>query len=259
MLESECRFDLRDESVFWLGILRDHSQFMFMAFPSSEKTAAQTAKNYEKVFSDLQKQVTSRFSDKLAQETVGRVEEFRCFQQDVLNRQLRCGISFNLPPLILEHTIAEAREFLLILDEVIPERNAALQDMHEHLLWLWDFTGHTDIIMLQLDPTEEIILTKAREFKRLFMALFYKSYSYQRMIKPQPDLLSNLAHLNRQSTQTSQDFIDYMALLKKDVEKCEVLGILPPLLLDHMIRETCYYIGKIKTRCPGPTDPAGAG
>ena len=176
-----------------------------------------------------------------------------------MRRTSTCSVAFNLPPLILEHTIAEAREFLLILDQIIPEKNVVLQDMHEHLLWLWDFTGHADIIMLQLDPTEEVILTGAREFKKLFMALFYKAYSYQKMIKPQPEPLSNLVYLNRQATEISKDFIDYMAALKKDVEKCEVLGILPALLLDHMTRETYYYLSKINAGCQETPGAPSAG
>jgi len=256
MLECPTRFNLREESLFWLEILRDHSEFMYLAFPPSEKADAKEAKHYTGVFSDLRKQAADRFSDKLLQEIRNQAQAFHSYQQCVLSRQLVCQIGFNLPPLALEETMAEAQEFLLILDQIIPEKNAALQDMHEHLLWLWNSTAHADVILAQLDPTEAILVTKVREFREVFAALFFKAYSYLKMIRPQPEPRPSLSYLNRQAAATAKDFIKYLAVLKEDVEKCKVLGILPALLLDHYMRETHYYLEKIAV-CHDPAPSAG--
>jgi|GEM_PF-5976561 len=259
MPETEGYFELKEECLFWLAILRDHGQFMYLAFPPSEKADAKEAQYYAGVFADLRQRVAGGLPEKLLSEIRNRVEDFRKYQQDVLHRLLTCSVGFNLPPLVLEETIDEAREFLLILDHVIPEKNPVLQDMHEHLMWLWNFTAHADAILMLLDPVEAIILTRAREFKKLFMALFYKAYSYGKMIKSRPECLANLIYLNREATTTSQEFIEYMGKLKCDVEECRVLGILPALLLDHMIREAHYYIGKIRGECPKDSASSGTG
>ena len=255
------------ESNFWLGILTDHTVFMFNSFSPKEKEDIQRTMAFNRSFEDLHNQVKALIDSSSIKETdieaiIMRSYNLTCdfllYQQHILYKRLKYEVALEMTPTFLEHMIREGKEFLRQLrylgdcmkltlpHELLPVRLS----MHQHKLWLPDAAGHAAFIQEGLDMTEKELLEIARAFQKDFEGLFFKAYELKGMLDPEYPDIPAVVYMNEQAVEKTTCFVQYLARIKNLVEEKKVLSVIEPLVPDHMMREEAYYLSKLKEAYP---------
>ncbi|MFN3822235.1 MAG: DUF2935 domain-containing protein, partial [bacterium] len=152
----------------------------------------------------------------------------------------------SLSPTFLKHTVDELDEYLLILPHLLSGTiPPPLPAVHYHLVWLLDAMGHSDIIACSVDMIEKGIQEKSEVFSKHFQELYLKAVEVAGYMRTNLQQFPFLTRFNSQVDLEMRIFIKFLNELEELTLPNELLGILSPLILDHMAREECYYLTKL--------------
>lgn len=244
-----------EEIYFWSGIMRDHGEFLITGLSSREPESINTADAFKNEFARLREKAqkalysgTAVSIPMLVSRTMTALTNFIAFKRIVLRRLLQCDIELNLPPTFVNHMINEAMEFYrtLCLSTSPASVNWTAENIQLHKIWLPDAAGHAASIAADLDPTETALIKEAEEFKNAFNHLFIKADELGKMLERSCLADGSLAGLNEQVKKKMQEFIHYLEKVKKLRVECKVLGVLKPIVPDHMLREENYFLTRLK-------------
>lgn len=241
--------DLLFEHRFWLQILGDHSRFIINALPCKEVDLVKKATSFKSLFDKLLNTARGDLSPKdLAQLTKAArsaSEELRIFKLYIISQQISGKISFNLPPTFVNHMVNELDEYLKLLNCFIEDQKPLLNPIHHHLLWLPDGSGHASSIASTLDMTEKDLIKLSKQFAKSFDNLYLKSIEFNGYMRTGICEFPALDRLNECADMEMNAFKQFLEDLKQCILEKKVLGIIDPLVPDHMYREECYYQTKL--------------
>lgn len=242
------------EIFFWSEIMRDHAEFQIMNISSREVQSIRTSQNFKNLFNQIHdeaERLINNPNNEQTEELVRRVMpiiiDFINYKQSLLRRLLQCDIEFNLPPTFINHMINEAMEFYRAISMLQSDApiNRTTENLFLHTKWLPDAIGHAANIMSTLDATETILIKEGETYKNTFTNLFIKATELEKML-PRTGLDNGaLELLNEEVIATMTDFIEYLENIEVLRENCKAMGVIPPLVPDHMIREERYYLSKV--------------
>lgn len=152
------------EHRFWLRILKDHSQFIHDSLYPSETEEIKKASSFIQQFTQLLAYVNSIDANNAVPFSVTvdeAVEQLKQFKFHILRKQLVGNINIHLPPTFINHMVNELEEYQIVLSylkkgEVPP----IFHELHHHLLWLLDASGHAGAIHDDLDGVEQRLKQK---------------------------------------------------------------------------------------------------
>ncbi len=236
----------RNEIIkFWSGIMRDHTDFILMNLSSKEMEMVEQAKYFKQQFNEININVVDSNYMYDIKKLIMDFINFKCL---ILKKLLTCVIEFNLLPTFVNHMINEAMEFYNDLEK--SERQLQIDIVNEnivlHKIWLADTAGHARSIAAFLDPIEQLEIKEANEFGDTFDSLLIKADELGKMLE-RTELDSNqLLYLNEQVILNVIKFINFLSKIKELSCQCKLLGIIKPIVPDHMIREANYYLDNIE-------------
>ncbi len=238
------------EHRFWLQILGDHSRFIFHSFSPKEVHLVQRAGHFIRTFDTLLEDARRPLTDEewipLSRNILAYVQALRDFKLELIKRHLVGNVSISLPPTFLNHTVNEIEEYLRILRYLtVGEVPQEVHPVHHHLLWLSDAAGHSATMNDLFDPTEKDLKKKSEQFTQHFEHFYLKAVELAGYLR------THLAHfpaLNRFNHEVELEiklFQTFLSELEEMRLNDEALGVLEPLMADHMYREECYYLLKL--------------
>lgn len=238
------------EHRFWLQILGDHSRFIFNALSPLEKDTILEAEHFIKLFDQLLEISRNEgLSDSdvhdLTLKAYRHAQELREFKLHLLKRHLSGEIRIELVPTFINHMLNELEEYLCILNFVMTKSIPKANPVHHHLLWLLDGAGHATAINTSLDDTEKMLKEKSRDFTARFEALYLKAVEIAGYLRTKQSNFPALNRFNREAEEEMLSFVGFMENLEELRLDNELLGRINPLILDHMLREECYYLTKL--------------
>jgi hypothetical protein len=240
-MENMARF----EHQFWLQILGDHSRFIMDALAPSEQENIKIASEFKQIFDSLLKRAESEDSIKLSVLAEKETLKLREFKLELLKKQLLGKVKVHLPPTFFNHMVNELDEYVRLLSyfksKQIPP---VFHELHYHLVWLLDATGHASAISANLDQVESTLIEKSDQFKKRFEHFYIKAVELAGYLRTN---LSNFPALEKMNTDVSLEmklFQNFLQEIKELKLSSKVLGNFPPLLADHMFREECYFLTK---------------
>lgn len=238
--------DMARENCFWLRIFRDHSQFMMGTLAPDQTGLIAQAQQFYQIFNQLLERTVDPTGSSF-QEAGRVVAEFRCYQLNIVNLQLAGQNPINLPPGALNEMLDEADEYLRLINAApsLAPMNEAADLIHQHLLWLPNNAAHAALIRAQLDPGEAAFFEIYNRYFKLFTKMANKVMELQGLMRDNPRLTPSLLYTTAESAGLTQDFRCGLENLKTLRATAQVLGISPPLLMDHLEREAAYYLEKI--------------
>ncbi|MUG71456.1 MULTISPECIES: DUF2935 domain-containing protein [Paenibacillus] len=254
------------EHRFWLQVLGDHARFIRVSLPVDEREEAQRALGFVQAFDDLLKKARSdKFpaeAGALTQDAYGLTQDLRAFKLRLLERHLIGKIAIQLPPAFLSHMVNEAEEYLRVLGYLLSGRPAPVFDaVHHHIVWLQDAYGHAGSIAAGLDMTESRLVELARSFDRQFREYYLKAVELAGFLRTNIKKFPALARFNKEVELEMTLFKQFLSELEELRLSGQALGVLSPLMADHMAREECYYllklsqVSEIKAMSCDPTKP----
>lgn len=151
--EDSARF----EHGFWLQILGDHARFLMDSLAPKETKEVETARQYKKAFDQLLEQSKGNTDLKiLTANAAGMASSIREFKLHILKRQMDGKIAIHLSPTFINHMVNEVEEYIGILNFLKSEQMPPLyHELHYHMVWLPDASGHAGAISDTLDAVEK--------------------------------------------------------------------------------------------------------
>lgn len=233
----------------------DHGLFQYDNLSPSEEDTIQKAKYFMNRFSELNQEIkelpdniSPMHLDNILNKNADELSNFIKFKEDLLARLLKCKIKIGLPPSFISHMINEAMEYYRVL--YIAQRrvpfNPTLENIRLHMVWLRDASGHAASIASDLDPDEKILIGKAQEFQKVFDNLSIKAFELYPMYERTALQDGIVTYFNKEVEEEITKFISFLDTVRSLRINCKVLGVLQPIIPDHMIREENYYLYRIK-------------
>ncbi|GGF24146.1 hypothetical protein GCM10010954_23800 [Halobacillus andaensis] len=251
------------EHSFWLQVLGDHARFIRDSLYPDEREAIHQAKNYAKTFNDYLNMVKSEDASDILRFTRNVkdvVHQFKLFKLSLLERQLQGTIRIHLSPTFINHMVNEIEEYLLVIDYLARgEVPPVFHELHHHMLWLLDASGHAGAINDELDGVEKRLKKKSDEFATHFEQFYLKAVELTGYLRTNLESFPALARFNNDVEVEMQLFMGFLHELEEMELSEEVLSTFSALMADHMAREECYYLYKLAESTQGEypaCDPA---
>ncbi|MFJ6211063.1 DUF2935 domain-containing protein [Lysinibacillus sp. NPDC092081] len=238
------------EHKFWLRILKDHSQFIHDSLYPSETEDIKRASSFILQFSQLLAYVNSIDANNAVSFSLSvdeAVEQLKQFKFYLLRKQLTGNINIHLPPTFINHMVNELEEYQNVLSylkkgEVPP----IFHELHHHLLWLLDASGHAGIIHDDLDGVERRLRQKSTTFAQHFEEFYLKAVELTGYLRSNIDSFPALNRFNHDVDIEMGLFKTFLRELEEMELSAEVLGTFTALMADHMLREEQYYLAKLE-------------
>lgn len=253
------------ENRFWLQILGDHSRFILNALSPKETLFVRKANQFINLFDNLleksRKPISGEELSELNCEAYSAAMKIRDLKLFIIAKQIEEKIDINLPPTFINHMVNELEEYVSILNDLIKGSIPCTKDIHLNLLWLSDGVGHASTIACNLDMTQKEFIKKSKEYSKIFTHLYLRTIEYKGYTRTGINNFPALKKLNTDADDTMTCFKKFLKELEKYILEKKVLGIISPLMTDHMFREECYYLTKLSMvsdiKAPGcdPTKP----
>lgn len=256
VFERTARFEHR----FWLQILGDHSRFIYEALAPVQIVEIEKASNFIQVFDTLLAQANAADLIQLTSQSENEVVKFREFKLELLREHLIGKIKIHLPPTFINHMVNELEEYLRILQHLqAGEVPPVYHELHHHLLWLLDATGHSEAISSNLDSVEKRIKEKSHSFMKNFKEFYLKAVELAGYLRTNLTTFPALSKMNSDTQLEIKLFQNFLGEIEELRLSHQALGTFAPLMADHMYREECYYLMKLAESAnldPPKCDPA---
>ena len=174
------------------------------------------------------------------------VSELKKFKLLLLEKLLFKKVKFHLSPTFMNHMVNELEEYQRLLSHLKKEENPPINhELHYHLLWLLDASGHAGAIQDQLDAVETMLRNKSASFNKHFEHLYLKAVELAGYLRTNIYEFPALDRMNKEAKLEIEAFQMFLnEILELDIS-AQVLGTFPALMADHMFREECYYLTKL--------------
>lgn len=237
------------EHRFWLQILGDHARFIFESLAPSEHEEIERAKYFIGTFDNLLDYARNNLSSEeiytLIHQASNQTGKLRDFKLHLLERHLIGKISINLSPTFINHMVNELEEYERILQAYLSGNLPPANLMDIHLLWLSDAVGHAATITSLLDMVEADEIQKSEKFTKQFEHYYLKAIELAGYLRTNVHHFPALNRFHHQAEMEMKLFQSFLHELEEMRMKDELLGVLTPLMADHMSREECYYLMKL--------------
>jgi len=238
------------EHRFWLEILRDHSKFIHDSLYPSEIEDIKKAHSFMQQFSQLHEYAKSIQASDVAisfsLSVAETVEQFKQFKFTILRRQLAGEIGIHLAPTFVNHMVNELEEYQNVLSYLTKgEVPPIFHELHHHLIWLLDASGHAGTINDELDGVEKRLKEKSHIFAQHFEQFYLKAVELTGYLRSNVQSFPALSRFNKDVEIEMTLFKTFLRELEEMELSAEVLGTFTALMADHMWREEQYYLAKL--------------
>ncbi|MBM7571096.1 DUF2935 domain-containing protein [Aquibacillus albus] len=246
------------EHQFWLQVLGDHSRFIRDSLYPKETEDIQLAKEFVKTFDQLlknSKSINNSNAIAFTKQAESATEKMKQFKLSLIQRQLVGAIGIHLSPTFINHMVNELEEYELVLEYLKQgEAPPIFHELHHHLLWLADASGHAGAINDQLDGVEKRLKRKSDTFADHFDDFYLKAVELTGYLRSNIQSFPALKRFNKDVEVEMNLFRTFLHELEEMELSETVLGTFSGLMADHMAREECYYLMKLaqSTKNPPP-------
>ncbi|MFC4023348.1 DUF2935 domain-containing protein [Oceanobacillus longus] len=237
------------EHQFWIQVLGDHSLFIHDSLYPSEKEVIAKAAYFVQQFDQLLEEVSSlhesnaiSFSNKAIEVT----EQLREFKLSIIKRHLTGQFGIHLTPTFLNHMVNELEEYQLVLSYLVNGHvPPVFHELHHHLIWLLDASGHAGAINDRMDAVEKRLKKKSHTFTKHFEQYYLKAVELTGYLRTNIDKFPALNRFNNDVEIEMGLFKTFLNELEEMELSAEVLGTFSASMADHMAREEQYYLTKL--------------
>lgn len=244
----------RDEALFelnfWLQVLGDHGRFIYDSLSPGETEYVETSdyfiKKYDSLLAEARQGPVGDNLMSLLKQTNDTTHEFRKLKLSIIREQLTGNVKITLPPTFLNHMVNELEEalrlFSFLVKGEIPE---VVHPLHHDLIWLLDAAGHAGAINDNMDHVEAELKEKSHKYTKEWEDFYFKAVELAGYLRANVTYFPALAKFHKDIELEMEVFKAFLRELEEMRLNKEALGVLSPLMADHMAREECYYLMKL--------------
>lgn len=244
--QREAVFELQ----FWMQILGDHSRFIYNSLAPSETAFIQQSSYFINRFDELLSAVRQPLDESqlaaLISEAGSAAQQLRAMKLAILKEHLVGNVHISLTPSFLNHMVNELDEALLVLSYLAKgEPTPRFHPLHHDLLWLQDAAGHAGAINDSLNTAEKKLKRRAWKYTKHWEEFYLKALELAGFLRTKVAHFPALAKFHSDVELEMAVFTNFLNELEEMELNKEILGILSPLMADHMLREEWYYLLKL--------------
>lgn len=237
------------EHRFWLQVLGDHSRFIHDSLYPSEKSDIEKATFFIQHFDKLLAQVNSLNDTNVisfSQLCEDATNKLRIFKLSLIKKHLTGNARIHLTPTFMNHMVNELEEYLHVLSYLKQGKTPPIfHELHHHLIWLVDASGHANAIGARMDGVEKRLKEKSRLFTKHFEQFYLKAVELTGYLRTNIKKFSALQKFNHDVEIEMGLFKTFLHELEEMELSAEVLGTFTASMADHMLREEQYYLTKL--------------
>jgi cell fate (sporulation/competence/biofilm development) regulator YmcA (YheA/YmcA/DUF963 family) len=237
------------EHRFWLHILADHARFIFDTLVPSQIDDLQKAEVFRQQYDDLYAKadvLTEKNAIAFAIRVEDVTKQFREFKLSLIARHLIGEMIIHLTPTFLNHMVNELDEYVRIIQYLKQgEKPPLFHELHHHLIWLLDASGHAGAINDHLDGVEKRLKEKSAQFTQHFDQFYLKAVELTGYLRTNIDQFPSLERFNHDVEIEMKLFQTFLHEIEEMELNAEVLSTFTASMADHMAREEQYYLLKL--------------
>ena len=237
------------EHSFWLRILGDHSRFIHDSLYPSQKEDIAKAVYFIQHFDQLLirvKALNESNAISFANAVEGVVKQLKAFKLSIIRRHLTGQMKIHLAPTFINHMVNELEEYEHVLSYLKQGKIPPIfHELHHHLIWLVDASGHAGAINDRMDGVEKRLKEKSRAFTKHFEQFYLKAVELTGYLRTNLEQFPALGRFNHEVELEMKLFQTFLRELEEMELSAEVLGIFSASMADHMSREEQYYLTKL--------------
>ncbi|MEH7222816.1 DUF2935 domain-containing protein [Bacillus sp. JJ1566] len=238
------------ETQFWMQVLGDHSRFLHDSLAPSEKErigkTEQFIISFDRLLDSARGPLEPNQIITIIQEGRTAAEQLRGLKLDILKNQLVGKVKIGLSPSFINHMVNELEEWLRVSHFLAEGKNVpSTHALHHHLIWLLDAAGHAGGIVSNLDRVEKDLLQKSEKFMKEWEDFYLKAVEMVGFLRTSQYEFPALTRFNNDVEIEMKIFKAFLEELEEMELNKEILGVMTPLMADHMAREECYYLIKL--------------
>lgn len=159
------------------------------------------------------------------------------YKEDLLSNVLNCKLATYMYPEMLDHLVREAKFYMELLLDLQERKKDRKKIIEKQIFWNHIMEDHAQFIRGYLDPSEKELMKKANEYAKLFERLLKETKEADK---------KNIGRITERNLKAAEDIMEFKKDGTEGLLKCEIRGILNPLLADHILREANRYIRLLK-------------
>jgi len=235
------------EILFWLRIMKEHSLFMKLGFSCTDKKLIAEADKLYALFAKLEEEAAKvRTEEQFAcyvAEVRTAAQRIFAFKRYVLHLLLECKITGFNYPLLIDHISREAMYFIKILDKINDGEMKYPTDaiINENVFWLKIMVDHVRFVRGLLDPSERSLMETADRFSEEIDQLFLHARDLGSMLW-HFHATNSLIRFEKETKDAVEDLLAFIQTGQTLLKNCAALALVPPLLVDHVRRETEHFL-----------------
>lgn len=237
------------EHHFWLQVLGDHARFIHDSLYPSQTEDIAKATDFIRQFDSLLAQVDGLNTSNaisFANKVDSSVKQLREFKLSIIKRHLEGEMGIHLTPTFINHMVNELEEYQLVLSYLQSGRVPPIfHELHHHLVWLVDASGHAGAINDRMDGVEKRLKQKSHEFTKHFEEFYLKATELTGYLRTNLTKFPALDRFNNEVEVEMRLFKTFLNELEEMELSAEVLGAFTASMADHMAREEQYYLMKL--------------
>ncbi|WP_017186908.1 DUF2935 domain-containing protein [Alkalibacillus haloalkaliphilus] len=237
------------EHEFWLQVLGDHARFIRDSLYPTEEDDVEIAEYFIDEFDRLLERARRLSENEVisfTHETAQATEQMRNFKLSIISRHLIGDIGIHLSPTFINHMVNELQEYQHVM-KYLSEGQAppVFHELHHHLVWLLDASGHAGAINDDLDAVEKRLQEKSDKFREHFDQFYIKAVELTGYLRSNVESFPALDRFNSDVEVELNLFRTFLSEIEEMELSNTVLSTFSELMADHMYREECYYLMKL--------------
>lgn len=155
------------------------------------------------------------------------------YNEELLDGMLNCKLATFIYPEMLDHLLREAKFYMEILLDLQEKTASRKEIIEKQIFWNHIMEEHAEFIRGYLDPSEEKLMKEANSFAETFKKLLEETKKADK---------KDLEKITEKNLKATMDFKEFKKNGVEGLLKCEIKGLINPLLADHVLREANRYI-----------------
>ncbi len=239
------------EIRFWSEIMGDNARIILQALHPDDTAEIAKARKYITQFDNLVNRMGKKLSsDELTlinDEAFEATENIRQYFLHILDLQMTQGFLILIKPLLINHMVDLASEYLRILYAFIHNRLPAFDPIDQDILWLPTFLAQSKYVSDNVGFYENDTRQEAEQYAFKFQNLFNFSLELKGISRIGKRNFPIENKHRRDMEQTLRDYANFIAKVMLNVQRYETPGILSLEYMDRANRILCYYLKQLST------------
>ena len=161
------------------------------------------------------------------------IHNYIYFQKDILNRVLVKDMYIRCYDSVISHFMEEEELYYQYLSKLVKISFDKDISYQEDLVWSQFMLEHANFIKGMLDPSEDKLIHSAEDYSK-----WYADFSHNMDV--------NINDLVKKCFQETIQFRDFQVAGEEGIINSQIKSIITPLLADHVVRETNFFIRKLQ-------------